>query len=39
MEITGKPVVTGNQATIWRSLPRARVRGPIRGPGRLLETA
>jgi maleate cis-trans isomerase len=37
MEITGKPVVTGNQATIWRSLPRAR--GPIRGPGRLLETA
>jgi maleate isomerase len=36
---TGKPVVTSNQATIWDSLRRAGVREPIRGFGRLLETA
>src|SRR5262245_35779478 len=36
---TGKPVVTSNQATIWQSLRRAGVREPIRGAGRLLETA
>jgi maleate isomerase len=36
---TGKPVVTSNQATIWQSLRQAGVREPIRGAGRLLETA
>lgn len=34
----GKPVVTANQATMWKALRLARVNARIKGYGRLLET-
>lgn len=34
---TGKPVVTAVQAALWKMLSMVRVRGPIKGYGRLLE--
>ena len=33
----GKPVVTANQATFWRSLKLAKVNEKIKGYGRLME--
>ena len=34
----GKPVVTSNQATVWRCLRHIGFTAPIRGYGRLLDT-
>jgi maleate isomerase len=35
----GKPVVTANQAPLWKALRLARIKEPVHGVGRLLEKA
>ncbi len=37
-EDLGKPVVTANQAALWKALNMVKVKQPIRGYGRLLES-